>query len=65
MKTKYGNFNTRVDFKIAEDFKKIALKLGKKSPDLIRELIIATVENRVKITPANVKYTEVHNNIYT
>ena len=35
MKTKYGNFNTRVDFKIAEDFKKIALKLGKKSPDLV------------------------------
>jgi len=45
------NFTTSLEFDVAEDFTNISLELGKKPAALIREFIIATVENRIKLTP--------------
>lgn len=57
-------FTSRVDIEIAENFNVIAEKLGKRPTQLIRELIIGIVENRVKITHPEKSDTEFHKNIY-
>jgi len=58
------SFTSRVKPEIAESFRKISSELDKKPAHLIRELIIATVENRIKITPKNIN-GEYHKNLYT
>lgn len=58
------NFTTTVEQQIAEDFNKIALNLKKRPAALIRELVIAVVENRIKIISKNTD-TEFHRNLYS
>jgi len=58
------SFTSRVKPEIAEDFRKMASELDKKPAHLIREFIIAAVDNRMKITPKNIE-GKTHNNLYT
>ena len=55
-------FSSGVERETAEKFKDIANGLKKKPAHLIREFIIAAVDNRVKITSENKKF---HKNLYT
>ncbi len=59
------NFTTSIEFDVAKDFNKIATGLGKKPAALMRDFIIAAVEDRIKITPSKNTNTKFHRNIYS
>ena len=59
---KTHSFTTGIKSEIANDFKNISAELGKNPSQLLREFIVATVENRVKISP---KITKNYKNLYT
>ncbi len=58
------SFTTSIERGVAEEFDKISLSLKKKPAVLIREFIIAIVEDRIRIIPKpdDKKY---HRNLYT
>lgn len=51
-----------IETKVYEEFKIYANRTGKSASQLIRELVIATIEGRLKITPKEpAMYRELYN----